>query len=159
MVKGLEDFNGRLQGIIKLISVGLGILARAQVSITLKLLLHLLDAFHFVSLFRPLWMLERPKALRMLDHLHWLPCYWVGEFLSHLMELHFNGSESSDHSSFTTYRLPRKENSGLWWAVLKSIWRATSLIYHCILSLVMNMNINIYSKYVHISSIKTGLAP
>ena len=65
MVKGLEDFNGRLQGIIKLISVGLGIMGRAQVSITLKVLLHLLDAFHFVSLFRPLRMLERPKALQL----------------------------------------------------------------------------------------------
>ncbi|CBI37966.3 unnamed protein product, partial [Vitis vinifera] len=65
MVEGLEDFNGRLQGIIKLISVGLGIMGRAQLSITLKVLLHLLDAFHFVSLFRPLQMLERPKALQL----------------------------------------------------------------------------------------------
>ena len=67
MVEGLKGFEGRLQGVVEIITTHLGIMGRAYVAIALKVLFHLLDAFPFVSLFGSLKMVKRSKALQMSE--------------------------------------------------------------------------------------------
>ena len=51
MVEGLKGFEGRLQGVVEIITTHLGIMDRAHVAVALNVLFHLLNAFPFVSLF------------------------------------------------------------------------------------------------------------
>ena len=60
MVEVLEGFERRFQKIVEIFIVGVfGIDRVLQVAVTLKVLLYLLDAFSFVSIFRAFQVFER----------------------------------------------------------------------------------------------------